>query len=213
MYHLTTDAKAVTQASSASIPAREADDEPSAHPPCHRPSCVHACHSTQSRQSRCMPTMSSIFLGLAPSFSSTTLTMPLQHSAVRCRLVVATVRVRVSFRSGFGSKAGASWQAQSDRPCSKPLQVTDGAARHVGATQVIGSAAALAFAIVSAMRPPSACSRRPSSSSAHGSASSSSRGVGARACRRDSLPGHPSPLPIARTSFCARTQSVEKPTE
>ena len=67
---------------------------------------VHACHSTQSRQSRCMPTMSSIFLGLAPSFSSTTLTMPLQHSAVRCRLVVATVRVRVSFRSGFGSKAG-----------------------------------------------------------------------------------------------------------
>ena len=40
MCHLATDAKAVTHASSASIPAREADDEPSAHPPCHRPSCA-----------------------------------------------------------------------------------------------------------------------------------------------------------------------------
>ena len=48
--YLATDANAVTQARRASIQAREADDEPSAHPPCHRDSHARRATATNSQK-------------------------------------------------------------------------------------------------------------------------------------------------------------------
>ena len=48
--YLAIDANAVTQARGASIQAREADDEPSAHPPCHRDSRARRATAANSQK-------------------------------------------------------------------------------------------------------------------------------------------------------------------
>lgn len=160
--YLAIDANAVTQARGASIQAREADDEPSAHPHLVIATAVHVRLPPIRKSRHARPTLSNIW-DLPRVGPSATRTMALPHCPARCRHCQGAACL--TWCSKLAAPPAKSTVAGSERPTVlKAAACSHHAARRVGSAPMIDAAAKLASAIVAAARRPLAWSRRPMSS-------------------------------------------------
>ena len=160
--YLAIDANAVTQASSASIPAREADDEPSAPWPSSHGG-LNGVQQPPIRKSRhARPTLSNVS-DLQRVGPSAMRTMALPCCPARgCHRQAAACLTWCSMPATPPAKG---MTAGSERPVVlKAAARSRHAARRVGTASMVDAGAALASAIVTTTRRPLAYSRRPMSS-------------------------------------------------
>ena len=160
--YLATDANAVTQARGASIQAREADDEPSAHWLSSHGGLngVQQLRIRKSHHAR--PTLSNLW-DLPRVGPSAMRMMALPRCPARCRHCQGAACLTWCSKPAMPPAKGTT--AGSERPVVlKAAARSRHAARRVGTASMVDAGAALASAIVTTTRRPLACSRRPMSS-------------------------------------------------